>query len=191
MKDMLFLFGFASGIFGWLAGDRSHHWEEDVQLSDGAIIKVKRTDDLEIAGGSLFRTERWLQGARMMLPSKDGKPIEWQGNLLPMIVERGTDPVEWIVIGSTISCTQFRQYDRPKPAYVQFDYANGKWTYHVVDPAFYSHVSNLLTNGERSYQGGPITLDDKRIWNTVDKKMAHRYLSVDPRINSACREGDK
>ena len=166
--------------------DRTYEWTEDVQLADGSVIQIKRKELVEVKGGELFKKGYWMKEETVILPGKNGQKIVWRESTSPMVVLRGTPPIEWIVIGSTISCEQFKRYGSPRPAYTQFNYKNDKWTYHTVDPQFYGTISNLMVNEHRSNLETHIPVTDKDKFNRLSEGIDTRYLKVSQYMISSC-----
>ena len=122
----------------------------------------------------------------MTLPGVNNATIHWRGSVIPMVVSRGTPPVEWVVIGSAISCEQNKRYGNPRPDYVQFNYKNGHWTYRKVDPQFYQTISNLMVNPDRYILETHIPVEDKAKFNKRSEGIGHRYLKVSQYSASGC-----
>ncbi len=107
---------------------------------------------------------------------------------MPMILDRGQKPGQWVIIASPIFCEDHYKFGSPKPPYIQFDYADGKWTYRPVDPVWYERRSNLLMAYEKfkQYDGKTISAEEIQKFNKPVYKVFERYLFVDPVMKSNC-----
>lgn len=181
---MLLIYGYHL----WVTRDITWRWTEEVQLADGSRITVQRKMETGIyRGGEPFKDSRGIKLRHIVLT--DGvNEVAWNSPLAPMILARGPEPGQWVVIASPIFCEDHYKFGSPKPPYIQFNYANGQWTHRHVDPAWYGRRSNLLMTYDkfREYDGVFVSAEVTRKFNKPVYKVFERYLFVDAAMKSNC-----
>jgi hypothetical protein len=188
-KLIVLISAVAVGLMALLGRDKTYRWDEKVRLGDGTVVDTKRTEKFEVYGGSLFTVERSSKESTIVLPGPGNQSIVWRERIIPMVIEKGSGAVDWIVIGSPATCEQFDEYGRPKPAYVQFEHAKGQWKYRVVDPIYFDRPANLLMAGQRIETEKPVTVEEKRTWNSRGNGIAFSFLRILANEGISCYGG--
>lgn len=173
----------------WIGRDITWRWQEEILLSDGARISVRRVEVREIKGGGepLRGAVHGTKITRIHIPDAV-EEVVWESVLAPMILERGTPPALWTVIASPVWCEDHYNFGSPRPPYIQFDYANRQWSQRPVDPKWYGTRSNLLMPEEQIITHDGKSLTAKEIFKLNDPVygISKRYLSVNGNEKSNC-----
>ena len=136
-------------------------WREEIKLSDGRVIEVtqKRRYEGVYTGqdvGSAVR-EAWLT---FRLPEFGSQNITWHENLKPRILN--LDNGKLYVVGSPPTEMEFRQYGKPKPAYIGFRYEAGTWLrIPFADIPMTIYDTNLWIENVPPNRSGRISFTDK------------------------------
>lgn len=107
-------------------GGNTLTWQEEVKLSDGRVITItqKRRYEMVYTGSNSGNLPRdfWLT---FKLPEFGDKEITWHENLTPQVfnIYQG----KLYVVGVPGTEIEFRQYGKPYPEYVPYQYEAGQW----------------------------------------------------------------
>jgi len=152
----------------WNHRDITWHWQDEALLADNSRIWVARTEVREVlSGGEPFSGPlRTTKLATLELPGS-AQSVVWSGRMEPLIVERGEQPVQWVLIATPIWCDEYRQFGSPVPPYVEFEFINGSWKARSVEKRWYGRESNLLLNeiARAKRTGGKVTSEEISTWN--------------------------
>jgi hypothetical protein len=159
-------------------------WREDVILQDGSTVRIQRYKKLVRVWYELSHPG-W-QTRRNALTLPDGVRFDTEDRLTLMRLERGEPPVRWVLIASPLFCEEFTKYGRPKPDYIQFEYADGRWSHRAVQPRFLGQPANLLVNIRGVPKSGLVTEAERQQWNSTAERIAHVYLVIDGSFFSVC-----
>jgi hypothetical protein len=175
----------ASGPPGY--EETSQSWREEVQLQDGRMIEVTRTEYYSAYCGPGIRCRTTRGGAtRSRIEFElDGKVVSWEEQMAPMILQLEHEMP--IVVATFASCGQYRSYgksDRTVPAYIAFRYEEGTWRKLEVDKLEMDLDldSNLLVNDAKF--GSKTSLKDKQEWNAA-RGLSTGFLRVHSNRNIA------
>jgi hypothetical protein len=162
----------ASSVF-FLAGcgKVNLNWNEQVELSDGKRVLVKRTakgDKLgEIGGPGGWTTKEMT--VEIISPEVADKPGEWRARWVPMLIDRDSRTREWFVVATFYTCVDWYDLGRPALPYMQYTYRSGAWVQTELQPTHYGRPANLLT-GPRS--------DGEDALVTIEAKQQREYLAA-------------
>lgn len=169
-------------------GKERKSWTEEVVLADGSTIEVKRRLVLEKTYYELFQAGLKPTFQRLRLP--DGVTFETEDRLILLHLERGAAQVRWTLVASPSLCETFDKFDRPRPAYVQFDFDGQKWSHRPVAASHFGKTVNLLVSDKGVGDGAHIAAAGKPDLNTTWKGIAPAYLKIDPdeSLDRICRQ---
>jgi hypothetical protein len=157
----------------------SESWKEEVRLSDGRLIVVKRTAKGAITRDIAMRATGWNPTEiTLRLPQADGTatPPVWRSVLVPLVMDYDPASSTWSVVATHMFCSTWYEMGRPDSHYVQYISVGGEaWRVVPLQPGWAGRRANLLT--EIRPAGQP------RIVREADKEMrwhreSDRYKSV-------------
>jgi len=151
-------------------------WREVIGFEDGTTIEVRRQTRLVRHYYELSHAGWKPVFERIVMP--DGVRFDTEDALVLMRVQRGAPPVRWVLIASPLFCEEFNKYGRPKPDYIQFEYADGRWSHRAVQPRFLGQPANLLVNIRGVPKSGLVTEAQRQQWNSTAERIAYRYLVI-------------
>lgn len=151
-----------------LFGSGSASWKEEVQLSDGRVIVVKR-ETVYVAGGDEWAINRegikvnehklWFDD-----PGGSGKVIEWRSTKIsprtypefPLVFDVASGkPVIFSLVSISAACKVYSKYV----------YKNGGWVEEPLPERFEQHAANLLFGSQRNIPE-LVSLKEKRNRNS-------------------------
>jgi len=94
----------------------SETWEEEVRLSDGRLIVVKRTAKGTLTRGIAMRATGWIpREITLRTGQEDGaaKPPVWRSHLIPVVMDCDPDSSTWSVVATYIFCDTWHDMGRP------------------------------------------------------------------------------
>jgi len=168
--------------------ETSQSWHEEVQLQDGRVIVVERTEFYSAYCGPGIRCglERRGPPTRSKIEFvHNGEAVTWEEQMAPMILQVEQKQKNLVLVATFASCGQYRRYsksDRSVPAYIAFRYLQGTWREIKVDKLQINLESNLLVNDAKF--GSSTTLREKQEWNAVPG-LGAGYLRVYSKRNIA------
>lgn len=128
----------------------SESWKEEVRLSDGRLIVVKRTAKGTITRDMAMRATGWIpRETTLRIGQVDGaaKPPVWRSNLIPVVMEYDPASSTWSVVATYIFCDTWYDMGRPVSPYVQFVSVGGEaWRVVPLQPGLIGKRANLLTH---------------------------------------------
>ena len=161
-------------------------WMEEVQISSGEIITVKRTaktkDFGQIGGTGGWENEGMT--VEIITPIRPGYPGPWNANFVPLVFDRDPDTSEWFMVATFYSCTSWYDLGRPQLPYTEFHFRNGRWVQQVLSEKFIGREANMLTNIRSS--GEPDHTVTSKRQAMSDTRIASKYLSVVPNWQTNC-----
>jgi hypothetical protein len=109
-------------------GNKERTWTEDVTLSDGTRIVIKRhvefSDSNSLAQDSYGATE---SKATIEFTGQQASLPVWSAPLIPLVLYQDPTTHEWVVVANTGSCEVWYSRGKPKPAYWEFRLESGQW----------------------------------------------------------------
>lgn len=128
----------------------SESWKEEVRLSDGRLIVVKRTAKGTITRDMAMRATGWIpRETTLRIGQVDGaaKPPVWRSNLIPVVMDYDPASSTWSVVATYIFCDTWYDMGRPVSPYVQFVSVGGEaWRVVPLQPGLIGKRANLLTH---------------------------------------------
>ena len=157
-------------------------WNEEVQLQDGSVIWIKRSEFFNPSEGrelgSVAGSLGMHLGARIELKWQQ-KNLIWEALLTPIILQ--IDHGAPVVVATIVNCNQYDRMRRPRNAYVAFRYGQGGWSEVDVEHLQFLKDANLLVNWEGF--GKRTTVSQSRELNAqtkVSKSFLKVYLNARP-----------
>lgn len=148
----IFFFLMAVPVMGACSNMRHFEWTEDVKLSDGRMIVVKRTEDYRASMdvGAGFQRGWLLQKSSISaeLPSPIKRNVSWEASLVPLVLDIQPDDNAVYLVGVVPTGAARTEWKVPNHEfYVPFRLAAEGWQrIHLADlPVFVQ--PNLLASG--------------------------------------------
>lgn len=171
-------------IAGWWHvdwdGRKNHRWKEEVQLSTGEVIWVKRTAQL-VKQGDAFGGPRGFTWTRGMTVEVIGdtsfeKPPLWSDDFYPLVFDIDPDNGEWVVIATFNSGDKSSRLENPRLPYLEYRLENGKWISGGVSTKFIDAKTPANLLGWINYREGESNMN-----------LAEKYVAISVRNDSAWR----
>lgn len=148
-------------------------WKEEVRLSDGRLIVVKRNAKGRITRDMAMRATGWIpREITLRIPRVEGaaKPPVWRSVLIPVVMDYDPASATWSVVATHMFCSTWYEMGRPPEHYVQYiSVGGGAWRTVPLQPGWGGRRANLLT--EIRPAGEP------RLLREADKEMRWRWDS--------------
>ncbi|WP_145477620.1 hypothetical protein [Stenotrophomonas rhizophila] len=149
----------------------SETWKEEVRLSDGRLIVVKRTAKGRITRDIAMRATGWEPGEttlRIARADGDPNPPVWRSALLPVVLDYDPASSTWSVVATHLSCSTWYDMGRPASQYVQYISAGGQaWRVVPLQSGWAGRRANLLTHIRPTGEPALVREADKEmIWRT-------------------------
>jgi hypothetical protein len=128
----------------------SETWKEEVRLSDGQLIVVKRTAKGTITRDIAMRAIGWKpRETTLRIPEVDGfaNPPEWRSGLIPVVMDYDPASSTWSVVATYMWCSTWYDMGRPASPYVQYISVSGEaWRVVPLRPGWAGRRANLQTH---------------------------------------------
>lgn len=128
----------------------SESWKEEVRLSDGRLIVVKRTAKGSITRDMAMRATGWIPREttlRITQVDSAAKPPVWRSVLIPVVMDYDPASSTWSVVATYMFCDTWYDMGRPVSPYVQFVSVGGEaWRVVPLQPGWAGRRANLLTH---------------------------------------------
>ena len=175
----------ALALFG--CGQVDLGWSEEVQLSSGKVIVVKRAAKGEKIG-EIGGPGGWEQKEMSVeIDAKDSEifnPPVWRTAYVPVLLDYDASRKEWLIVATFYTCQGWYDLGRPKLPYVEYRVANdGTWQVTPLDTDLIGRKANMLT-GVRS--GGEPPLVTRKDKAERDSEAAKKYQEVVGHWQSNC-----
>lgn len=147
----IFFFLMAVPIMGACSNMRHFEWTEDVKLSDGRMIVVKRTEDYRhiVDVGAGFQKGWLFQKSTISgeLPAPVLHKVAWEGSLSPLVLDIQPDNSVYLVssVSTGAARTEWKVPDHE--FYVAFRLAGNEWRRIPLADLPLSVQPNLLPYG--------------------------------------------
>jgi hypothetical protein len=160
-------------------------WTEDVQLSTGERLVVRRTHRFEVHAELGGPTSAFVLDATLESASGSTSLPTWHAPLEALILDRDPDSSgEFIVIAATDTCPIWAARGRPEPEFWQFRTRAGRWEQVPFDVRWLGKASNLLfTTGWLLEERGDLHVPIDRKRNIAERSGApwrQRLANADP-----------
>ena len=145
-----------TAVIGLSACSRTISFEEEVEISPGEVIVVKRFEKQGRACEA-FSCGWGFENSTVVIPIKGIK--DWKEELWPMLLQKNKDGT-FTLIAQTVftGCTRYRQ----------FIFRNEKWEENPIEEKYFGMEGNLLIPGEDEFESRvkKISLAEKKKKNT-------------------------
>ncbi|HDS0923425.1 TPA: hypothetical protein QDZ10_001901 [Stenotrophomonas maltophilia] len=136
----------------------SESWKEEVRLSDGRLIVVKRTAKGTLTRDIAMRATGWIpRETTLRIGQVDGaaKPPVWRSHLIPVVMDYDPASSTWTVVATYIFCDTWYDMGRPVSPYVQYISVGGEaWRVVPLQAKLIGKRANLLTHVRPTGESG-------------------------------------
>ncbi|MFI8716336.1 hypothetical protein ACIGHF_00365 [Stenotrophomonas sp. NPDC077464] len=165
----------------------SESWKEEVRLSDGRLIVVKRTAKGTITRDIAMRATGWKpKETTLRIAQVDGaaKPPVWRSFLIPVVMDYDPASSTWSVVATYMWCSTWYDMGRPVSPYVQYISVGGEaWRVVPLQPALVGMRANLLTHIRPTGESGLVREQYKEmLWRT----SSDQYKSISMSWKTSC-----
>lgn len=158
---------------------RSESWKEEVRLSDGRLIVVKRTAKGSITRDIAMRATGWKpREITLRLPQADGTatPLVLRSVLVPLVMDYDPASSTWSVVATHMFCSTWYEMGRPPSHYVQYISVGGEaWCVVPLQPGWAGRRANLLTENRPAGEPRMVREGDKEMRG---RRESDRFKSV-------------
>ena len=135
----------ACGYFVFTFGDVNLTWSEQMTLSDGSLLVVRRGVVGNSFGRSRVQPEAWLPSSFSIDVSKSfsGVPI-WRAQLRPIFLDLVAPNGNIVIIAEPKDCDEWSRIGKPNPPYLAYELQEHVWTQIEVPLQFLGRSANLL-----------------------------------------------
>ncbi|MDY0981288.1 MULTISPECIES: hypothetical protein [Stenotrophomonas] len=165
----------------------SESWKEEVRLSDGRLIVVKRTAKGTITRDIAMRATGWKpKETTLRIAQVDGaaKPPVWRSFLIPVVMDYDPASSTWSVVATYMWCSTWYDMGRPTSPYVQYISVGGEaWRVVPLQPGLVGRRANLLTHIRPTGESGLVREQYKEMhWRT----SSDQYKSISMSWKTNC-----
>jgi len=165
----------------------SESWKEEVRLSDGRLIVVKRTAKGTITRDIAMRATGWKpKETTLRIAQVDGaaKPPVWRSFLIPVVMDYEPASSTWSVVATYMWCSTWYDMGRPTSPYVQYISVGGEaWRVVPLQPGWVGRRANLLTHIRPTGESGLVREQYKEMhWRT----SSDQYKSISTSWKTSC-----
>jgi len=162
-------------------------WKEEVRLSDGRLIVVKRTAKGSITRDMAMRATGWEPGeTTLRITQEDGtvNPPVWRSALIPVVMDYEPASSTWSVVATYMWCSTWYDMGRPTSPYVQYISVGGEaWRVVPLQPGWVGRRANLLTHIRPTGESGLVREQYKEMhWRT----SSDQYKSISTSWKTSC-----
>ena len=160
----------------------SESWKEEVRLSDGRLIVVKRTAKGTLTRDIAMRATGWKpKETTLRIPQMDGaaEPPVWRSHLIPVVMDYDPASSTWSVVATYMWCSTWYDMGRPVSPYVQYISVGGDaWRVVALEPGLIGKRANLLTHIRLTGESGLVREQYKEmLWRTSGEQFKSISLS--------------
>ncbi len=165
----------------------SESWKEEVRLSDGRLIVVKRTAKGTITRDIAMRATGWKpKETTLRIAQLDGaaRPPVWRSFLIPVVMDYDPASSTWSVVATYMWCSTWYDMGRPTSPYVQYISVGGEaWRVVPLQPGLVGRRANLLTHIRPTGESGLVREQYKEMhWRT----SSDQYKSISTSWKTSC-----
>ncbi|MDQ1062664.1 hypothetical protein [Stenotrophomonas sp. SORGH_AS_0282] len=165
----------------------SESWKEEVRLSDGRLIVVKRTAKGTITRDIAMRATGWKpKETTLRIAQVEGatKPPVWRSFLIPVVMDYDPASSTWSVVATYMWCSTWYDMGRPSSPYVQYISVGGEsWRVVPLQPGWVGRRANLLTHIRPTGESGLVREQYKEMhWRT----SSEQYKSISTSWKTSC-----
>lgn len=178
---------FAFGLSG--CGSRKMNFEEEIQLSNGEVIKVDRSIAAQSFGeiGGPGGWEAAYMSLVIVTPQRSDNPPKWESTagLVPILFDRDSDSNEWTLLATFFSCEAWYALGRPKPPYAEFRMRDGNWQRVDFSNKWIGRPANVLTDLNSGGEPKLVGLAAKQT-RMSDRRIAPEYRGIVENWTTGC-----
>jgi hypothetical protein len=169
-------------------GDHALNWDEDVLLDDGMQVRVKRhvvfTDWNSLAQDSYgaVETESTLQ-----LAGEFASVPVWSAPLIPLLLYRGDEKQEWVIVATIGSCDGWRERGKPNPPYLEYRFEGSAWRQTALSPESIGKNTNIFFNYHAGIPADPMTIGLKQ-QDMADPTVGKRFVRILSSARPSCMD---
>ncbi|MBK0395835.1 hypothetical protein [Kingella bonacorsii] len=160
-------------------------WKEEVLLSDGTRIWVRRTvvgeAYTELGGISAYEVSN--RTVEVINAPGLGKPPLWSAKWRTLVLDRDKDGV-WYIVVTPQDAEGWTKLE-PKLLYAQFKAIDGQWRQVEIDPTLHARDANLEPRFRAGKMPEAVSLDDKplsKIWGYDSPVVAPQYEYINLKL---------
>jgi hypothetical protein len=139
------LFLLASGCTK-MSSEADLRWTEDVLLSNGEIVTVKRhvvmSHPRALGGG--FSSAKIYTTSSIEAAANLANFGIWSAPFVPIVLDKDPATGDWIVVASHDGCLPWLRNGLPRPPYWAFRFHAGGWYRDAIPDSFLMRTANLL-----------------------------------------------
>lgn len=144
---VLALVAISSTMLSVACGKSDLAWNEEVQLSSGQVIVVKRTAQArslgEIGGPGGWEAEAMT--VEIIEPQLADRPAAWSFPFVPILFDRDPGTGEWFMVATFYTCERWQQQlGKPKLPYGEWRFRQGQWQRVELSPVHVGRAANML-----------------------------------------------
>jgi hypothetical protein len=165
----------------------SESWKEEVRLSDGLLIVVKRTAKGSITRDIAMRATVWKpKETTLRIAQMEGaaKPPVWRSALVPVVMDYDPASSTWSVVATHLFCSSWYDMGRPTSLYVQYISVGAEaWRVVPLQPGRVGRRANLLTHIRPTGEAGLVWDQYKEMrW----RSSSSRFKSISTTWRTNC-----
>lgn len=146
-------------------GDVNLLWSEEVALSSGKVIVVKRGATGEKLG-EIGGSGGWEQKEMSVQIKGEAlgmfTPPIWRTAYVPMLLDYDAEKNEWLIVATFYTCQGWVDLGKPKLPYVEYRVAEkGEWRVVPLESELYGRKANMLTGVRSGGEPSLVTVPDK------------------------------
>ena len=160
-------------------------WKEEVLLSDGTRIWVRRTvvgeAYTELGGYGEYQVSKEV--LEVINAPGLGKPPVWSAKWSLLVLDRDKDGV-WYIVVTPLDAEGWTKLE-PKLLYAQFKAIDGQWRQVEIDPSLHARDANLEPRFRAGKMPEAVSLDDKplsKIWGYESPVVAPQYEYINLKL---------
>lgn len=165
----------------------SESWKEEVRLSDGRLIVVKRTAKGTITRDIAMRATGWKpKETTLRIAQVEGaaKPPVWRSPLVPVVMDYDPASSTWSVVATHMFCGTWYEMGRPTSLYVQYISVGGDaWRVVPLQPDWVGRQANLLTHIRPT---GQPRLIREAYKETQWRQGSEQYKRISAKLKNPC-----
>lgn len=165
----------------------SESWKEEVRLSDGRLIVVKRTAKGTLTRDIAMRATGWIpRETTLRIGQVDGaaNPPVWRSHLIPVVMDYDPASSTWSVVATYIFCDTWYDMGRPVSPYVQYISVDGEaWRVVPLQAGLIGKRANLLTHIRPTGESGLVREQYKEMrW----RSSSARFKAITSTWKTSC-----
>jgi len=181
VKRILIFVGLIAVLIGaaWLWSTQPIRWNEEVALTDGTVIVVKRTAKTAPFGelGGPGGWENKGMTLEILSPKELPKPPHWDFPYVPAIFDWDSQAREWFVVSTFYSCQTWYDLGRPQMPYIEHRVRNGQWQQVELNRNLIGRAVNMETGPRSGGEPSLLTIQEKNE-RIKDPRIAPKYKHI-------------